>query len=438
MELRDHQTEFNTLLLVAQYPELTDDLFSKLSRSDFTHQHALTIWDYYQQLSTKGEYPGSAKLTLYLKGKNIDITRIPINEYLVKSEFDAFVQQLKNLSTRRNILEAVSNIRQQAVDPDEEPAEIAGKAEELILKATEERAGLREWRDIGEILGEFHGEFLAQQEHGKPKGLMTGYPSIDGALQGLCRGHLTVIAADTNIGKSAFALNIIVNIAKRGDYKIGFISLEMEDREYAPRIVAMNGPLPMDMYNRKLSETENKNFNQSINDLYEKRISFIDERGLTVEQLKAKARRKSREIGGFDLLVIDYLQMIKLDNTKYNLAYEIGNIVLEIRNLAQELNCPIVLISQLARSKEDENRNPKPSLNKLRDSGKIEEIADEVLLLWRDKSEDEDIAGAEVNIAKARTGRTFRAPFLWYSDYLYFADEKTVERYGCLKNGRWR
>ena len=179
----------------------------------------------------------------------------------------------------------------------------------------------------------------------------------------------------------------------------------------------------------KLAVTE-----QVFNELYDLPIKIVDTRGLSVAEIRAKARKVKAEHKDLGLVIIDYLQLIRpTGDSNRNWALQVGDIVRELRDLAGELDLPIILLSQLNRGVEARD-NKRPRMSDLRDSGNIEEFADVIMFLYRedyyypDKAAAEGTQGlVEVIIAKQRKGQTGKAILRWVPEYTRFIDESFRE-----------
>ena len=266
-----------------------------------------------------------------------------------------------------------------------------------------------------------------------------GYPSVDAITTGFKNKDLIILAGRPSMGKTALALNWSMNIAKRGKPVLIF-SLEMDDESIGDRFVISElfsyrtedgSPIVTSFeYQTKLDEEKMKYTAEAFNDLYRLPIKIVDKRGLTVDEIKAKARQVKAEEPGLSLIIIDYLQLIKpRDNSKTSWALQVGEIVRELRDLAGELDLPIILLSQLNRGVEL-RENKRPLMSDLRDSGNIEEFADVVCFVYRDEyyypnqAEERGTKGvAEVIFAKQRKGETGTAYLRWHPEYARFIDQ---------------
>lgn len=242
-------------------------------------------------------------------------------------------------------------------------------------------------------------------------GMPTGFKSLDNILSGLQPTDLVIIAARPAMGKTAFALNIAQNVARR-NRSVGIISLEMSKEQLVERMFcALLGVDSWKMRTGKLSDEDFARIGNVMDDLNKTKI-FIDDSSVSgIVELRTKARRLKAE-HGLDMLVVDYLQMMNASskNSSYqsNRVQEISEITRSLKNLARELHIPVVALSQLSRAVE--SRPSKiPQLSDLRESGSIEQDADVVLMMYREDyyEEDSDRKGiTDIYIRKHRNGPT--------------------------------
>lgn len=260
----------------------------------------------------------------------------------------------------------------------------------------------------------------------KYRGIPTGFKSLDNLLSGLQPSDLVVLAARPSMGKTAFALNIGENIAKRGK-TVGLISLEMSKEQLVERMFC--SLLSVDswkMRTGKLSDDDFAKIGGVMDELNSMKIYIDDSVGNSISELKAKARRLKME-HGLDVLVIDYLQLMSAGNfSSYqsNRVQEISEISRSLKALARDLNIPIIALSQLSRAVE--MRPSKiPQLSDLRESGAIEQDADVVLMLYREDyyEEDTDRKGVtDVFIRKHRNGPIGHIELAFKKEQMKFLD----------------
>ena len=223
----------------------------------------------------------------------------------------------------------------------------------------------------------------------------TGFSLIDSILQGMSKGQLIGLAARPGCGKSALALNITVNVAKKNK-AVAMFSQEMESYEIIERMMANQANIPMNMLINKFKGTtkieEEALYNKVIdkaNDFYNLPIYISDVTRLTTEKVKTECQ----QIKNLSLIVIDYLQLMSPIKKEQNRNLEIGQITRELKILASDLQCPILLLSQLNRAKDETD---KPSLNDYRDSGSIEQDLVKSIMLWKTDVENSKI-GLTIN-----------------------------------------
>jgi replicative DNA helicase len=244
----------------------------------------------------------------------------------------------------------------------------------------------------------------------KYRGIPTGFHDLDNMLSGFQPADLIVLAARPSMGKTAFALNIAQNIAKKG-YACGVISLEMSKEQLVERMFC--SLLSVDSWKLrtgKLTEADFMRIGGVMDELYAMKIFIDDSVGNSIAELRAKARRLQME-HGLDFLIIDYLQLMstgKSGMNQTNRVQEISEISRSLKSLARELRIPILALSQLSRAVE--LRPSKiPQLSDLRESGAIEQDADVVMMMYREDYYEEDSQKpgvTDVFIRKHRNGPT--------------------------------
>lgn len=261
-------------------------------------------------------------------------------------------------------------------------------------------------------------------------GVPTGFKSLDNILSGLQPTDLVVIAARPSMGKTAFAMNIAQNIARR-DKSVGVISLEMSKEQLVERMFcALLGVDSWKMRTGKLSDEDFAKIGSVMDDLNKTKI-FIDDSSVSgIIELRTKARRLKSE-HGLDVLIIDYLQMMSAGKysggQQTNRVQEISEITRALKNLARELHIPIIALSQLSRAVET-RPSKVPVLSDLRESGSIEQDSDVVMMLYREDYYEEDCdrkGVTDIYIRKHRNGPTGHIELMFEREKMRFYD---VER----------
>ena len=266
---------------------------------------------------------------------------------------------------------------------------------------------------------------LAQSDSMIP-GLSTGLRDLDTRINGLNKSDLLLIAARPAIGKSAFALNIGMNVAKKYKTTVAMFSLEMSREQLALRLLASESFVELQkLTTGKLSEEEWGKLAMASASLSQTDIRIDDNPSVTVADINAKCRR----LDNLGLVVIDYLQLMQSSGYgkgNDNRVVVVGEISRSLKIMAKELNVPVICLSQLSRAVESRT-DKRPILSDLRESGAIEQDADAVMFLYRDEyynENTEDKGLAECIVAKNRHGETGTVKMQWFGPYQTFTDRE--------------
>ena len=335
---------------------------------------------------------------------------------------------VKHKSTLRKLLAAGDKIMGLGYDEVTEIDRLLEEAEKTLFTVSQTFIKDR-FIHVKDVLAQTYEKISAihdPEERDRYIGLPTGFRSVDGVLSGLQQGDFVVIAARPAMGKTAFAVNIAQNIARRGK-SVGIISLEMSKEQLVERMFcAMLGVDSWKMRTGKLSDEDFGKIGAVMDDLSQTKI-FIDDSSISgIVELRTKARRLRAE-HGLDLLIVDYLQMMSVDSKgsyQMNRVQEISEITRALKNLARELHIPVIALSQLSRAVE--GRPSKiPQLSDLRESGSIEQDADIVLMMYREDyyEEDTDKKGiTDIFIRKLRNGPTGHVELMFEREKMRFLD----------------
>ena len=322
---------------------------------------------------------------------------------------DDYCAILRRYSIRRGLRMAGHRMVDLSNDDGLETEEYLAQAESFLGALSQRSDGTDEPVLVGELIRRQLEEHKARKP-GQFVGLKTGYPDLDALLRGMKPGDYIILAARPSVGKTTLAQNIADNVAKAGG-KVGFVSAEMPDEQVANRIIASEGGVDG---GRMMSGLVEPRHWESAEDrlrrsgLMEAKY-WIDDRSQTVAQIRARAIRQMRLLGGLDLLLVDYLQQLKSSGAyRGQRVNEVAEISSDLKRLAKELGIPIIALSQLSRSveKRGKDEDKRPGLADLRDSGSIEQDADVVGFLYRESyyvKESTDYT-TEVIIAKNRNG----------------------------------
>ena len=347
-----------------------------------------------------------------------------------KLSIESYVRIVRDKSLMRQLMEVCDKGMVEAADQSQLALDVLNTVG-IRLSEIAEHAVTGGFSDITAIVKESFGSIDALYEQGREvTGLATHYIEFDRMTSGLQESELIIIAARPSMGKTAWAINIAENAAVRGDKVVAVFSLEMSKSSLLRRMLASQA-----LVNSKAIQTgmlmrdDRAKLVQGLERLMESKIFIDDTPGITLAEMRAKARRLKQQHGKLDLIVIDYLQLMTGSagaNQKgfENRTQEVSAISRGLKALAKEMKVPVVALSQLSRASEQRGGDKKPLLSDLRESGSIEQDADVVCFIHREEYYDrdnEDVKGkAEIIIAKQRNGPTGSVHLAYMADYTRF------------------
>jgi replicative DNA helicase len=343
-----------------------------------------------------------------------------------------YAQIVKSKATLRRMIKAGQVIASCGFDEERNIEDLLEKAEKEVFSISQ--TFLKDkFIHIKDILSKRYEEIVNLHhatEENKHRGIPTGFKTLDKILSGFQPSDLIILAARPSMGKTALALSIAQKIAIESPKKkvVGIFSLEMSKEQLVDRLFcSVLGVDSWKLQHGKLDDKDFDNMGEAMDKLNQASIFIDDSVGMSIPQLKAKARRLQME-HGLDMIVLDYLQLMSTGTQAYqgNRVQEISEISRSLKELGRELHIPILALSQLSRAVE--LRNPKiPQLADLRESGAIEQDADVVLMLYRkdyyeeNLSEDE-IGVTEVFVRKHRNGPIGKAELRFDKTQMRFFD----------------
>ena len=255
-------------------------------------------------------------------------------------------------------------------------------------------------------------------------GVTTGFKYLDNMTSGLQRSDLIILAARPAMGKTAFALSLALNAAVKGNASVMVFSMEMSKEQLCQRLLSMESKVGMQaLKTGRLERRDWDDINIALDILSRAKIHIDDTAGVSIMEMKSKCRRLKAE-EGLDLVVIDYLQLMNPEGKSDSRTQEISVISRNLKLLARELDCPVLVLSQLSRAPE-QRTDHRPMLSDLRESGSIEQDADIVIFLYRDEYYNEDteaVGECEVIVAKQRSGPTGTVKVAWLDKLTKFVD----------------
>ena len=326
----------------------------------------------------------------------------------------------------RQMIRTSEDITEKGYEGKMETREILDYAESGIFKISQMRQK-NDYTKIQDVLLEnLRIIDAAAQNKDKITGIPTGFHDLDEKTSGLQRSDLIIVAARPGMGKTAFALNIAQQSAVKHGTSVIIFSLEMSKEQLGQRLLAMQARV--EMQKLKQGDLDRKDWDRvslGVDELNGSKIVIDDTPGISLMEMRNKCRRLKAE-QGLDLIVVDYLQLMTFEGRKTdNRQQEISALSRNMKLLAREMNCPVILLSQLSRAPEL-RQDKRPMLSDLRESGSIEQDADIVIFLYRDDyyNENTEKPGVcEVNIAKHRSGPTDKIELTWVSRYTKFSDK---------------
>ena len=333
---------------------------------------------------------------------------------------------VKDKAMLRGLADASSDIAELVYDQVGTPAEILESAEKKIYALRKGDTG-DSLEHIGVTLHKVFDTLteLSQSDSAIP-GMSTGLRDLDKKINGLNKSDLFLIAARPAMGKTAFALNIALNVAKKYNKTVAVFSLEMSREQLTMRLLANESFVELGkLLTGKLSEEEWTKLAMASAALSQTDLRVDDNPSITVAEINAKCRR----LDNLGLVVIDYLQLMqgsgygKASDNRVNVVSDISR---SLKIMAKELNVPVICLSQLSRGPEGRT-DKRPMLSDLRESGAIEQDADEVIFLYRDEyynENTEEKGVAECIVAKNRHGEVGTVKLQWVGQYQTFADRE--------------
>src|SRR5580704_1781804 len=346
-----------------------------------------------------------------------------------KLSIESYVRIVRDKSLMRQLMTVCDVGMIDAADQSQMALDVLNNVSARLVEISE-HAVTGGFSDISAIVRESFGSIDALYEQGREvTGLATHYIDFDRMTSGLQESELVIIAARPSMGKTAWAINIAENAAVRGGKVVAVFSLEMSKASLLRRMLASQA-----LVNSKAIQTgmlmreDRAKLISGLEKLMESKIFIDDTPGITLAEMRAKARRLKQQQGKLDLIVIDYLQLMTGSNSKAkgfeNRTQEVSAISRGLKALAKEMKVPVVALSQLSRASEQRGGDKKPLLSDLRESGSIEQDADVVCFIHREEyydRENEDLKGkAEIIIAKQRNGPTGSVHLAYLADFTRF------------------
>ena len=381
----------------------------------------------------------SAMMSLYEKRKPIDILTLTtelkkIKEYskigtsyltnLVEvvptaANVEHYASLIKDCAVKRALITLGAQVTEMGFMEDKETSELLDKAESVIF-AISQGHQTTGFVPLKEMLAQSFDRIDELHKGGiGMRGIKTGFTDLDNILSGMQKSNMIVLEARTGQGKTAMIANISQYVAVSQKVPVGIFSLEMSQEEIVDRLLV--GQADVDAWRLKtgkLSESDFTKLSEAMGILADAPIYIDDTPGLSVAELRSRARRLQleRQVG---LIIVDYLQLINPGKRYDNRVQEVSVVSQSLKNLARELKIPVIAVSQLSRAVEHRGEK-KPQLADLRESGAIEQDADVVMFLYRMEEAIGNVIPTKLLIAKHRNGPTGEIDLLFKGDRIRF------------------
>lgn len=345
------------------------------------------------------------------------------------ANIDSYIDLIQNASLRRKAINILNELAQKGYDAKVDAFDYIEEVEKSVFELSSRRK-VEDFKDIHQVA-----QSVAEQTEKNASrdeeiiGIDSGYGCVNKYTQGFQAGQLIILAARPAMGKSAFAMNLAVNVANKnnnGHAAVAIFSLEMSAEQLVERMVACDASIKLNQIKSgKIPKNDWVRFNTSIEKLGNLNLFFDDSSDATIASIRAKCR-KLKANNRLDFVVIDYLQLI--DSEGKSQLEKVTKITRSLKLMARELECPVLALSQLSRDVEKREGDKRPIMADLRDSGSIEQDADIVMFLYREdyyNKQSERKGEADLIIAKNRSGSTTEGlPFLFTGEFQRFKEKK--------------
>jgi len=406
-----------------------DDFFSEAHRITFDKMVAISernrtidLVTLSEELSKDGQIEkagGAAYLSALTDG-------VPIGTSVAVSEYSRIV---KEKSILRRLINASNNVISRCLEGTDDPDTLIDLAQSQVFDIAEQKVQSG-FTNIREIVKSSFGTIDDLLDRGqRVTGIETGFEDLDSMTSGLQPGELVVVAARPSLGKTALALNIAAHASIKHHKTVGLFSLEMSKESLVIRLLCAESETDSHRLRSGFSNREDWNkLTRALGRLGDAPLLIEDTPALSIMQIRAKARRLKME-KGLDLMIVDYLQLVSGQGRFENRTQEVSYISRGLKSIAKELKVPVLALSQLSRAPE-QRPGQRPQLSDLRESGSIEQDADVVIFLFRErKAAEESEAEGEVDrrgiemkliVGKQRNGPTGDIPIVFMRPYAKF------------------
>lgn len=353
-----------------------------------------------------------------------------VNMVPTAAHVESYCRIIKEHAVRRQLISSSSKFIDMAFDEGVEIQEVIEDCEQTIFGLSQQHVK-KDFIQLKDALAEsFDRLDELQKSSGKLRGVPTGFKDLDSKLAGLQNSNLIIFAARPGMGKTSFALNIAQYVCVNAGLPVGIFSLEMSQEELVDRLLVAQADIDSwKLKTGKLDEKDYDRLSHAMGQLAEAPLFIDDTPGISMGEIRTKARRLQAE-QGLKMIIVDYLQLIKGRNLE-NRVQEVSEISQGLKNLARELKVPVFALSQLNRSVENRGGTKKPQLADLRESGAIEQDADVVMFIYRE--DPENMEAIKLEIAKHRNGPIGEIDLLFRGERTKFYGMEKTRRAPTVK-----
>lgn len=342
------------------------------------------------------------------------------------SDIERYAQTIQEKAKLRRLIKTCNEITATALSEDDAPESVLNFAQASINEIGAASA-IEGFTIVGELALESAHAYQSQATSGiTHTGLLTGFREIDFLTNGLQKGDLIIVGARPRVGKTSLVLNVADNVpdANTSAEVVAIFSLEMKKRgSLIKRLVCSSAEVSADKYNKGLCNAEEiRKINAAVLRFQNKRIFIDDTPALSPMRIKSKSMMLKAREGRLDLIIIDFLQKMKSSRRAESVRLEVASVASELKNLAKELDVPVVALSSLSRKCEEQNR--RPMMSDLSESNAIESEADIVAFLYRPHLYDRNANpfDAELIFAKNRNGEERTIHLNWMGEFTRFCN----------------
>jgi replicative DNA helicase len=436
----NHEAEQAILGAILIEPSVFTSVHERIRTEDFYRQAHQKLFQVMNDLAERGKPIDLITLTAELQNKKWldEIGGIPYLTELAglvptAANVEYYAKIVEEKSLMRRLIRTATQIATEGYSGGHEAAHVVDEAERKILEISHRRIPGKGFVPIRDVLIESYEQIEALHLNKKGlHGIATGFVDLDRMTSGLKGSDLIIVAARPSMGKTAFALNVVQNVAIRSGETVAIFNLEMSASQMVIRMIAAEGNIDAQTFRTgNLKPEDWEKLTMAISILSEAPIFIDDTPGITVFDIRAKLRRLQTE-HKLGLVVIDYLQLITGRRSGDSRQQEISEISRSLKLIAREFDVPVIALSQLSRAVE-QRQDKRPLLSDLRESGSIEQDADMVAFLHRDDyyHEDSDKKNiAEIIIGKQRNGPVGKVELLYLKNYSKFLSLEMRQRGG--------